>query len=72
MQVGLIRQSGRWLLPKTTVNAGTSSEVDVRLSCVVLRGAPDGPHAFDLFDDTRTSRDIVKQVLAFLQFHLSA
>ena len=31
-----------------------------------------GPHAFDLFDDTRTSRDIVKQVLAFLQFHLSA
>jgi len=31
-----------------------------------------GPHAFDLFDDTRTSRDIVKRVLAFLQFHLSA
>jgi acetyl esterase/lipase len=31
-----------------------------------------GPHAFDLFDDTRTSRDIVEQVLAFLQFHLSA
>jgi hypothetical protein len=25
-----------------------------------------------VFDDTRTSRDIVKQVLAFLQFHLSA
>jgi hypothetical protein len=24
-----------------------------------------------LFDDTKTSRDIVKQVLAFLQFHLS-
>ena len=31
-----------------------------------------GPHAFDLFDDTRISRDIVKQVLAFLRFHLSA
>ncbi len=30
-----------------------------------------GPHAFDLFDDTRASRDIVKQALAFLQFHLS-
>jgi hypothetical protein len=30
-----------------------------------------GPHAFDLFDDTRTSRDIIRQVLAFLQFHLS-
>jgi hypothetical protein len=31
-----------------------------------------GPPAFDLFDDTRTSRDIVKHVLAFLQFHLAA
>ena len=30
-----------------------------------------GRHAFDVFDDTRTSREIVKQVLAFLQFHLS-
>jgi hypothetical protein len=31
-----------------------------------------GPHAFDLFDDTKTSRDIIKSILAFLQFHLSA
>ncbi len=31
-----------------------------------------GPHAFDVFDDTRTSRDMVKQILAFLQFHLLA
>ena len=31
-----------------------------------------GPHAFDLFDDTSTSRDIVKHVLAFLRFHLVA
>jgi hypothetical protein len=31
-----------------------------------------GPHAFDVFDDTRTSRDIVARVLAFLQFHLRA
>jgi len=31
-----------------------------------------GPHAFDLFDDTSTSREIVKHALAFLQFHLSA
>jgi hypothetical protein len=30
-----------------------------------------GPHAFDLFDDTPATRDIVKQVLAFLRFHLS-
>jgi len=30
-----------------------------------------GPHAFDMFDDTRISRGIVKQMLAFLQSHLS-
>jgi acetyl esterase/lipase len=28
------------------------------------------PHAFDLFDDTRASRDVVKQTLAFMQCHL--
>jgi len=39
---------------------------------VTLMNHATGPHAFDLFDDTRTSRDIVKRVLAFLQFHLSA
>jgi acetyl esterase/lipase len=32
---------------------------------------PDAPHAFDLFDDTETSREIVRQILAFMQFHLS-
>src|SRR5262249_9815939 len=31
-----------------------------------------GPHAFDLFDDSRIACDIVKQMLAFLQLHLSA
>src|SRR5436309_1695687 len=36
--VRLIWQSRRRLLLQTAVNAGTSSEVDVRLSCVMLRG----------------------------------
>jgi hypothetical protein len=31
-----------------------------------------GPHAFDLFDDSRIACDIVKQTLAFLQLYLSA
>jgi hypothetical protein len=31
-----------------------------------------GPHAFDLFDDSRQSHEIVKQMLAFVRFHLSA
>jgi len=31
-----------------------------------------GPHAFDLLDDSETSREIVRRVLAFLRFHLLA
>jgi hypothetical protein len=31
-----------------------------------------GPHAFDLFDDSDTSREIVRRILAFLQFHLQS
>ena len=32
----------------------------------------EGQHAFDLFDDSRTSRDILRQTLRFLQQHLTA
>jgi hypothetical protein len=32
----------------------------------------EGPHAFDLFDDSRTSRDILRQTLLFLRQHLTA
>ena len=31
---------------------------------------PTAPHAFDLVDDTETSREIVRQILAFLRFQL--
>jgi AraC family transcriptional regulator len=31
-----------------------------------------GPHAFDVLDDSETSRQIVRQILAFLRFHLLA
>ena len=30
------------------------------------------PHAFDLMHDSETSREIIKQILAFMQFHLLA
>jgi hypothetical protein len=33
---------------------------------------PTGPHAFDLFDESEMSRDIVRRLLAFLRFHLQA
>jgi hypothetical protein len=29
-----------------------------------------GPHAFDLFDDSSASREIIRQMLAFMRFHL--
>jgi hypothetical protein len=27
-------------------------------------------HAFDLVDDSETSREVIKQLLEFMQFHL--
>jgi len=30
----------------------------------------DGPHAFDLLHDSEASREIIRQILAFLRFHL--
>ena len=30
----------------------------------------EAPHAFDLFHDSETSREIIRQILAFLRFHL--
>lgn len=31
---------------------------------------PEAPHAFDLFHDSETSREIIRQILAFMRFHL--
>jgi len=31
---------------------------------------PKAPHAFDLHHDSETSREIIRQILAFMQFHL--
>lgn len=33
---------------------------------------PSAPHAFDLFDSSETSREIIRRILAFMQFHLLA
>jgi hypothetical protein len=38
---------------------------------VTLVNHAEGPHAFDLFDDSRTSREIVRQTLRFLRQHLT-
>jgi acetyl esterase/lipase len=29
-----------------------------------------GPHAFDIFHDSETSREIIRQILGFMRFHL--
>jgi hypothetical protein len=33
---------------------------------------PTAPHAFDLMDDSATSREIIASILAFMRFHLTA
>jgi|GraSoiStandDraft_34_1057297.scaffolds.fasta_scaffold108722_1 hypothetical protein len=38
---------------------------------VTLVNHAEGPHAFDLFDESRTSRGIVRQTLRFLREHLT-
>ena len=37
---------------------------------VTLVNHADAPHAFDLVHDSETSREIIMQILRFLQFHL--
>jgi len=37
---------------------------------LTLVNQPDAPHAFDLFDEGTASRQVVRQILAFLQCHL--
>jgi len=38
---------------------------------LTLVNHPDGPHAFDLADDSATTREIIRGIVAFLQFHLA-
>jgi hypothetical protein len=47
------------------------SAIDANLPVTFVNHS-DGPHAFDLFHDSLTSREIVRQLLAFLQRHLLA
>lgn len=37
---------------------------------ITVANHPTGPHAFDVLQDSETSREIIRQILAFLQFHL--
>ena len=44
----------------------------VRNMPVTLTNYPDGPHAFDILEDSRASREIIRQTVAFMRFHLLA
>ena len=37
---------------------------------VTLTNHRDGPHSFDTLHDSETSREIIRQILAFMRFHL--
>ncbi len=38
---------------------------------LTIANHPSGPHAFDLMDDSETSRQIVRRILEFLRSHLA-
>jgi hypothetical protein len=56
---------------------GLNDALDRFLSKALARNLPvtfvnhsTAPHAFDLFEDSETSREIIRRMLTFLQFHL--
>jgi hypothetical protein len=68
----LIVRAGRDQFP------GINDSIDGFVRDAVQRDLPvtmvnhaGAPHAFDLFDDSETSREIIRQILRFMQFHLS-
>lgn len=68
----LITRAGRDQFP--AMNASIDRFVREALARnlpITLVNHPEGPHAFDLFDDSRTSRDIVRQTLRFIRQHLT-
>jgi acetyl esterase/lipase len=69
----LLVRAGRDQLP------GLNRAMDEFAAKALARNLPlslvnhaEAPHAFDLFHNSDTSREIIRQVLAFLQFHLKA
>lgn len=69
----LITRAGRDQFP--AMNASSDSFIHQGLKAnlpIAFVNHAEGPHAFDLFDDSRTSRDILRQTLRFLQQHLTS
>jgi hypothetical protein len=67
----LLARAGRDETPR--LNEGLDRFVAAALARnlpLVLHNHADAPHAFDLFHDSAATREAVRQVLAFLRFHL--
>lgn len=69
----LITRAGRDQFPEmnASIDRFVRHALLANLPVTVVNHAA-GAHAFDLFDDTRTSRDMVRQTLRFLRQHLTA
>jgi len=55
------------------LNETIDSFLSTALGCnlpVIFVNHPTAPHAFDLMDDSETTHEIIRQILAFMQFHL--
>jgi hypothetical protein len=72
-------------LPLFLVRAGQdqtphlNDSIDAFVAAALARNLPvtlanhaTGPHAYDLLDENETSREMIRNILAFLQFHLTS
>jgi hypothetical protein len=58
---------------------GVNVSIDHFVASALARNLPvtvvnhtTAPHSFDLLDDTEASREVIRQILAFLRIHLRA
>jgi hypothetical protein len=66
-----IARAGRDEMPQlnATLDRFVARALDANLP-LTLVNHPEGPHAFDLLDETEASREVVRRILGFLRFHL--
>ena len=68
----LVARSGKDQFPG--LNESLDNFVRGALRCnlrMTLVNHADAPHGFDLFHDSDTTREIIRQILTFLRFHLA-
>ena len=68
-----IVRAGREEMPRLneSIDRFVSRALQLNLP-IAVANHPQGPHAFDLHDDSETSRQIIREILTFMQCHLRA